>query len=245
MSHQANKTADDVYNKIKSAIFDFRLLPGEHFTENQLAELYGVSRTPVRGALYRLRQEGYLDVQFRSGWSVRAFDFVRFDELYDLRIVIECAAIERLCASPEPPEFPDLRSIWLVASTGRKTDPRTVAALDEEFHARLVSAAGNNEMAKVHADLTEQIRIVRRLDFLKERRIVSTYSEHGKILRLIQQRDTPKATAALRAHVSQSKLEVREITIHMMQEARRANENAKPAAAEPRKPAQTAARAKK
>ena len=46
----------------------------------------GISRTPVREALYRLEREGYLQVQFRSGWSVRELDFRQFDELYDLRI---------------------------------------------------------------------------------------------------------------------------------------------------------------
>jgi DNA-binding GntR family transcriptional regulator len=42
-------------------------LPGDRFTETALATRFGVSRTPVRAALYRLKHDGYFEVQFRSG----------------------------------------------------------------------------------------------------------------------------------------------------------------------------------
>lgn len=56
-----------VYQRIKNDIFDFKLMPGERFTESEVAKAYDVSRTPIRQALYRLQQEGYVDVSFRSG----------------------------------------------------------------------------------------------------------------------------------------------------------------------------------
>ncbi len=150
----ANPLAEQVYLRVKDEIFDFHLLPGDRFTETDLADRLGVSRTPVRDALYRLKREGYLDVGFRSGWSVSPFDFVRFDELYDLRILLEEAAI------------------------------------------------------------------IRRLDFLKDKRIDATYEEHAKILRLIFRRKSAEASILLRAHITQSKNEVRKITLHMLHEAR-------------------------
>jgi len=64
-----------VFQKIKNDIFDFKLMPGERFTESEIAESYAVSRTPIRQALYRLQQEGYVEVQFRSGWQVRPLNF--------------------------------------------------------------------------------------------------------------------------------------------------------------------------
>ncbi|MCV9925937.1 GntR family transcriptional regulator, partial [Acinetobacter baumannii] len=60
-----------VYQQIKNDIFDFKLMPGERFTESEIALNYQVSRTPARQALYRLQQEGYVEVAFRSGWTVR------------------------------------------------------------------------------------------------------------------------------------------------------------------------------
>ena len=64
--------AGPVYERIKADIFDFRLLPGTRFSENEVASRARVSRTPVREALFRLEREGYLEVHPKSGWSVRA-----------------------------------------------------------------------------------------------------------------------------------------------------------------------------
>jgi DNA-binding GntR family transcriptional regulator len=220
----ANPLAEQIYLKIKDDIFDFHLLPGDRFSETELAERYGVSRTPVRDALYRLRREGYLEVGFRSGWSVRPFDFTRFDELYDLRVLLETAAVERLCQMEGTIMLGELKQIWLAPPAERETEPRRIASLDEAFHCELVAAAGNRELARVHVDITEKIRIIRRLDFLKAPRIDATYDEHAKILRLIQKRKTSEANILLRSHIAQSKSEVRKITLHMLHEARRANQ---------------------
>jgi DNA-binding GntR family transcriptional regulator len=216
----ANALAEKVYQRVKSEIWDFRLLPGDRFTETEMADRYGVSRTPVRDALYRLRREGYLEVSFRSGWNVLPFDFERFDELYDLRIVLESAAVERLCQGERLPPLDELRAVWLCPPSQREKDPRRMAALDEAFHCGLVAAAGNAELARMHAELTEKIRIIRRLDFLKDRRVDATYEQHAKILRLILRRKTTEALILLRSHIAESKSEVRKITLHMLHEAR-------------------------
>lgn len=220
LTKKANRAAETVYLQIKADIFDFRLLPGDRFTETELAERYGLSRTPVRDALYRLRHEGYVEVEFRSGWHIRPFDFVRFDELYDLRIIIECAAVERICQSDEPAVLKELRETWLVPAAEREQDARKVAALDEAFHSSLVKAAGNTEMARIHGDITEKIRIIRRLDFLNARRVDVTYEEHAKVLRLIARRNVTEAQILLRAHITESRMEVRKFTLHMLHEAR-------------------------
>src|SRR5439155_1214636 len=89
--------AETVYRQLKSDIFEFRLMPGTRFSENEVARRARVSRTPVREALFRLQREGYLDVHAKSGWSVRALDFEQLDNLYDLRVVLETAAVRKLC----------------------------------------------------------------------------------------------------------------------------------------------------
>ena len=212
--------ATQVYERVKQDIFDFRLLPGDRFTESEIAERTQASRTPVREALYRLERDGYLEVMFRAGWRVRPFDFRQFEELYDLRIVLETTAIRRLCEADARPELDALRRIWTVPADERETDMRAVARLDEAFHATLVASAGNREMSRVHGEVTERIRIIRRLDFTKAPRIEATYAEHAKIVRAIQQRRPDQAALLLRTHVEASKAEVRKITLHMLHEAR-------------------------
>ncbi|MBI6750661.1 GntR family transcriptional regulator [Pseudomonas syringae] len=217
-----NALAEDVYRRLKQEIFDFYLLPYDRFTETQLADRYQVSRTPVRDALYRLQREGYLDVEFRRGWSVKPLDFNQIDQLYDLRIVLECAAVERICASAEVhPELTVLRQHWLIDRDSWQIDMQVVADLDEQFHTQLVAASGNLEMARIHQEVTERIRIVRRLDFFKSARIEHTYLEHAAILNALQARKRDEALLLLRSHVEISKLEVRKLTISMLSDARR------------------------
>jgi len=69
--------AGTAYNQLKASIFEFELLPGDRFSESEIAERLAMSRTPVREALYRLEHEGHLSVHFRNGWSVRPFDFAQ------------------------------------------------------------------------------------------------------------------------------------------------------------------------
>ena len=213
--------SDQVYRQLKADIYEFRLLPGDRFTENETAERLGVSRTPLREALYRLQREGYLQVYFRSGWQVLPLDFERFEQLYDLRIILELSAVQKICEAETSPQLLNLRENWLVDELDRLDDGKLVSELDEAFHQGLVAATGNREMVRVHQDLTEQIRLIRRLDFTKPHRIVATYDEHAQILRLLIQRKTAQAAILLRSHIEESKAEVRKITMHMLFTARR------------------------
>ncbi len=215
--------ADEVYAQLKRDVAEFNLVPGDRFTENELSERLGVSRTPVRQALFRLQQEGYVEVLFRSGWRVLPFDFEQFEELYDLRMVLETTAAHRLCADGRRVDrelLDELVAIWLVPAAERSSDMLQVSKWDEEFHCKLVAAAGNAEMAKVHRDVTDRIRIIRRLDFTKQARIDATYDEHGKILKAIQRKRGDQAAMLLRAHIETSQAEVRKITLHQVHLAR-------------------------
>lgn len=241
-----------MYEQLKRDVSDFKLVPGDRFTETEISERLGVSRTPVRQALFRLQQEGFVEVLFRSGWRVLPFDFDRFEELYDLRQLLETTAAHRLCGataptldasqSALPPEgagapwggpaprrtdhgvnsilLKELAGIWLVNAAERSQDAKQVAQWDEAFHCTLVAAAGNAEMARVHRDVTDRIRVIRRLDFTKQPRIDATYDEHRKILQAIQQKRGDQAALLLRAHIQSSQTEVRKITLHQVHLAR-------------------------
>lgn len=222
--------ATGVYERIKGELFDFGLLPGDRFTETEVAARVGVSRTPVREALYRLEREGYIDVSARNGWSVKPFDFTLFENLYDVRVVLELAAVRVLCevegeadahaGRVRHRDLDTLVNIWLVPAAGRIRDPHEVCGMDEAFHQQLVIAAGNPEMARIHRDVSERIRIIRRLDFTKPERIDATYEEHGDILRAVMRRGLDEVQSRLRSHIEASKTVVRQITLHRLHSAR-------------------------
>jgi DNA-binding GntR family transcriptional regulator len=212
-----------VYQQLKRDVSEFKLLPGDRFTETEISERLGVSRTPVRQALFRMQQEGFVEVLFRSGWRVLPFDFNQFEELYDLRMVLETTAVHRLCESAvkiNQNMLNDLAAIWLVSQDLRSSEMAQVSRWDEAFHCALVAAAGNAEMARVHGDVTDRIRVIRRLDFTKQPRIDATYEEHAKILKAIQRKRGDQAAMLLRAHIGTSQAEVRKITLHQVHQAR-------------------------
>jgi len=206
--------AETVYKTVKADIFGFRLLPGARFSENAVAERAQVSRTPVREALYRLEREGFLSVHAKSGWSVRPLDFDKFEQLYDVRVILELAAVRTLCSAEMTEPLAPLRKTWAVPAKQRIDDWAEVARLDEDFHMALVTATGNPELARIHADITERIRVVRQLDFTYAQRVACTYEEHAGVLAAILAHKTQQAQILLRAHIEQSKLEVRKIGLH-------------------------------
>ncbi len=210
--------SEQVYHKIKQDIFAFKRMPGTRFSEAEIAAEHQVSRTPIRQALYRLQQEGYVEVAFRRGWTVSALDLNFYDELYELRMLIERAAIEKLCQSAQPvgAELEQLRQIWQVVPAQYVHDLTVLAELDEQFHQRLVQASGNQQMVKFHAELSEKIRLLRRLDFSNSQRVVATYQQHQAILQLIAQQQTQAAIEQMQLHIQHSRDEVKSITLAML-----------------------------
>jgi DNA-binding GntR family transcriptional regulator len=213
--------ADQAYAQIKRRIFDFELMPGDRLSETELAEAIAVSRTPLRQALQRLQHEGLVEAIPKVGWLVPPLSFDKFDELYDFRVLIECFAVRELCAASEDrPSLDALDALWRVKASDRLTDSLQVGALDEAFHLAIVESTGNREMLRTYREITERMRIIRRLDFTVSDRIAATYDEHGKILAAIRRRRADEAQRLLSAHIEHSKLEVRKITLDTLYQAR-------------------------
>ena len=147
--------------------------------------------------------------------------------MYDLRLLIETESVQRLCegsiigdSAVSQAKLEQLALVWLVPKSRRLRDSSHVSQLDEAFHCALVEATGNAEMLRVHRDITDRIRVIRKLDFTQGARIETTYDEHAKILQAILSKRTEQSRLLLKAHVESSQLEVRKITLHQLQMAR-------------------------
>jgi DNA-binding GntR family transcriptional regulator len=174
----------------------------------------------LRQALQKLESQGFLQVLPKMGWFVAPIDFDVMDELYDLRILLECHAVQLLCDMSMRPQLNALTDVWLVPTERRLVDGTVVGKLDEAFHTSLVVAANNREMLRVHQDITERIRLIRRLDFTVADRVSATYDEHAIILKAILMNRTQEAQRLVRAHIEHSKIEVRKITLDALHEAK-------------------------
>ncbi len=151
----------DVYARLKRSIFDFRMPPGQRYSEQELAAKFEVSRTPLRLALHVLAHEGYLqNLGGHSAWRVRPLDLAFYEDLYDFRVEIETTALRLARIRDHAQELASLIAVWSVPLTDRLTDGNIVGEIDETFHQTLVGFGGNHAMLRAFKELTERIRII-------------------------------------------------------------------------------------
>ncbi|MDR6444283.1 DNA-binding GntR family transcriptional regulator [Paraburkholderia terricola] len=229
-TRSSSSRADHVYFSVRDDIFDMRLLPGDRLTEGSIAERFGVSRTPAREALQRLQSDGLMRGYVRGGWEVVPIDFKRFEDLYEMRKLIETFAVGRLVAadmslSGSVQQMLDrLDAVWNVPRVERIREGCEMVALDEAFHQALVIAADNSELSAAMQRVTDRIRVVRRLDLVYGDCIDDTYDEHIAILDAIRHRETARSVALIGRHIEGSRAEVRSLTAERLQRARTAME---------------------
>ena len=216
--------SERVYLQLRQEIYQFVLLPGDRFTEVDIARRLGCSRTPVREALLLLQNEGLVRRCLRNGWEVFPIDFDVYEDLYETRALIEMNSVRSLCSSSSPKVNRDvltsLKAIWVVAPEAQLLECDNIASLDEQFHIALTEAAGNRELATILTNITNRIRIMRRLDFEYETRIAQTYKEHAELLDAIEQRDEERAVALISAHIKDAYKGASTITLRRLQGVR-------------------------
>lgn len=141
---QGSALADTVYALLARAIVDGRLVPGERVRDVEIAELYGISRTPVREAIQRLERQGMVEVSAHRYTRVTTPDESSRDEALEyigqlagmaLRMAVRRADDEVLAAL-----IADLDEIIGVATSG---DVATLTTMYVSFHRRASLAAGN------------------------------------------------------------------------------------------------------
>lgn len=214
---KGGKLSDEAYAQLKQRIFDFRLPPGQRYSESALAEMLAVSRTPLRLALHILEHEGFLqNVGGHNCWQVRALDLSYYEDLYDFRLELEALAIRLAAKADAPPQLDALAELWCADKTDRCLDSDFVADHDEAFHLAIVGLANNTSMLRTFSEITDRIRIIRRVDFISDRRIGETYDEHGEILQALLAGAFDRAEELVRRHIDKSREEIRKITIYNM-----------------------------
>ncbi len=115
--HDRRKVTDWVYEELKSAIVDLRLAPGEPLREATLADRLGVSKTPIREALTRLEQEGLVETTSFKGAVVTRYSRQDLVEIYELRELLENAAVR---AAAQSMTAQDLTRLERIASESRR-----------------------------------------------------------------------------------------------------------------------------
>ncbi|MCB2103049.1 MAG: GntR family transcriptional regulator [Rhodobacterales bacterium] len=193
-------SVDRLYEAVREMAVAFDLKPGERVNEVDLARRLGASRTPLREALNRLAAEGFLTFQPGRGFSCRAFTPREVFELYQLREVLETAAVRLACAQATDAELDEIETF--LDQTGPGSDGRPVellVTLDERFHAAIATLARNAELARVLDNVNARIRFVRWIDMTKR---AKTQAEHRAILAALRDRDADRAADLTARHIA-------------------------------------------
>jgi len=199
--------SDHAYRELKSRLLagDFPL--GGRLGEERLAELVGMSRTPVREALVRLHADGLVRRGDEGGYEPVAPDVDAVRDLYEVRVILELAALQRpgrMGVHHDEAVLERLRAEW----SGLRVDPPgadpAFVLLDEDFHVGLAEAAGNPALAAHLRQVNDRIRVVRMHDFRTAERIVTTVEEHLGILAALVAGDVNEAERQFLAHLDLS-----------------------------------------
>lgn len=192
----------DAYALILAAIEAGTYRPGDRLVESELAERFGVSRTPVREALQRLETQAML---IRDGRSliVAALDHDQLAELYTVRAELEALAA-RLAARHATPEEVRVLAQMVEADRAIVADPQALARANRRFHHLLHRASHNRYLVQQLDLLNRTMALMARTSFAAEGRAPRALDEHQAIVDAIAAGDGAGAAEALRRHISQA-----------------------------------------
>jgi DNA-binding GntR family transcriptional regulator len=211
--------ADDVHQELRAALLAGAFPYGQRLVEEQLAERFNTSRTPVREALRRLEGDGHVVRDRSGGVRPNAPKVSAMRELYDVRVVVEDLAVRTADAEKLEP----LHEEWTELKAEHDDSPDFVYA-DEAFHEAIAAASGNRATERYLRDINERIRVIRIHDFTTTDRIEATIEEHLEILEAIGAERTAAAAALMRVHIERSadvvEARVGELLARMFEEER-------------------------
>lgn len=199
-----------VYNQIKDLILCNEIMPGQKLYHQQLSERLGVSRTPVREALTRLVQEGYVSFLPNRGFTCKEIRMQEADELYDLREALEAFAVEKAVARLTDPAIRRLRAkIHAYGRDVKNRFTRDRLVYDQDLHLEIARLAGNDTLTSALSHVFERIVLKRRTDGLYDAaRGQAAHEEHLRLLEAMERRDGAGAVAIIRSHIRAGKQNV-------------------------------------
>ncbi|MCQ4628636.1 GntR family transcriptional regulator [Shinella sp. CPCC 100929] len=203
--------AEHCYRTLSRKIIGLELKPNEPIGEHALADLLGVSRTPVREALSRLSAEGLVDLRSRAGVvvapirmdAVRTAQFVR--EQLELAIVAEAAQQSNrriLLGIRQAIEEQELAIV--------EDNPDLFFECDERMHALYCSLAGREGVWSFISDAKKHMDRVRRLS-VQAGQLDQLVQDHQGVLEAVMARDTEKAREIMQLHLRRVMLDLSEL----------------------------------
>ncbi len=192
----------DAYALILEAIDTGIYRPGDRLVESDLAERFGVSRTPIREALQRLETQSLLTRDGRS-LIVSALDHNQMAELYAVRTELEGLAA-RLAARHATDEEIQVLGEMVEADRALLDDPQALARANRRFHTQIHLASHNRFLVQQLDLVHRSMALMATTSLAAQGRGTTALAEHARIVDAIRRRDEEGASRALRDHISEA-----------------------------------------
>ncbi len=209
LSRDPVAASEKVLEQIGQSILSGEFEPGARLTETDLAQRFGVSRSPLREALLRLEERQLIERVPFSGMRVVALDVRTVDELYEIREVLEGLACRRAAAVITPDQVAELRAALAERSAAlrarRKGDARQLPTI-HDFHVLIARISGNRELERLlNGEIWNYMRAQYRRWARAQSRMEMGHAEHLRIVDALEARDGELAEMLMRRHVNASR----------------------------------------
>ena len=186
---------------IKQMILRYDLRPGQKLEHQALSDRLGVSRTPVREALGRLTEEGFV-VRFpHRGYFVPEITEDEARELFELRECLEVHSVERAIRNSTAKDLRELRAILgSYKEAISKGVSRRMFLVDENFHLKIAEIGGGPVLKRTLTTIFEKIIMKRTMEGISPLSGLESYRRHLRIFKAIQNRDVREAREQIREH---------------------------------------------
>jgi DNA-binding GntR family transcriptional regulator len=209
------KAPDIVCEALREAILDGYLPAGTRLPEEELAQEFGVSRTPVREALQRLRVDGFVEFGPRQVASVTAITNDDILAIYFVREVLEGLAARLAALRATPDQHKKLLALVReMNEAADQGDPALTAELNLRFHAEMRRIAGNPYLDRFLTQIEHAVRRFGRTTYSYSGRSETTRAEHEAIVDAIVLRDPQRAEAVAAEHMRNA----RQLRLQMLME---------------------------
>lgn len=195
--------SEAAYRQLLEAIRTGGLKPGTRVREAELAQRFGISRTPVRDAIRRLEQDGLVVHVPRAGAVVRQLDHREVNELYEMRSVLEGTAARMAAVHASEIEILELEELNETMLREAGNVP-VVKETSLRWHAYLHQAAKNRYLISSVTALSDALLLLNGTTLDTTSRVEAAYAEHAEIIKGLRSRDPDEAERAARGHIEQA-----------------------------------------
>lgn len=196
---------DRVYGELRQLIIRHDLAPGERIALAAVAEQLEVSLTPLREALMRLEQEGFVTRQVNRGFFVAELTVREATELFQMREALECYALTLSVPSLTDAEVTEVAGAAEAYSQVLGQPDRDRFLEDKALHLRFAALARNRTLLTALEQVLDRTIMKLRVEELPRERGPAAHAEHLRIVGALRVRDLARATDELRTHIRTSR----------------------------------------